>query len=126
MNDDIEQRPTLFPEPHGYRLYLLRVNPRHKRISDPITQRPIFEALHNIESCIGDDQVRRLSEVRESLMAFTNDRLTDDKRHLLAEGDLWTVLRHPQSPYGLAWRPRKKSRRKSADMLVVYRGRQFT
>jgi hypothetical protein len=129
-NDATGDRLTIFPEPRGYRTYLVRVNPRHERIIDPFTHDPIFESLHNIESCIGDDRVALLADVRAALVPFTEERYDDETRHLLADLDLYNVLSHPRSPYGLGWKP--KAKRKKHDhplvgqMHVTYRQGSYT
>jgi hypothetical protein len=125
-NDATDERPTLFPEPLGSLWYLVRVNPKDRGIPDPITQEPIFEALHDLEFCIGDDQVRLLSKVVDNLMSLQDGHLTDDQQRLMAEATIDQVLRHPDTPYGLGLRPKHKSVRRYGDMTVIYRQRVYT
>lgn len=98
MNDPT---PLMFPDAGGYKLHLMRVKPRNKRLMDPITHAPIFEALWEVDTCMGDDVWVPLAELRERLLPFTDETRPLDERLFMADLTISQVLSHPQTPYGL-------------------------
>jgi hypothetical protein len=97
--------------------YLVRVNPKSRRIPDPITGEELWDDLWYVEWCVGDDVLTSMEAVRDGLEPFME--ISDDRKRWLTDLYVYHVITHPRSPYGLGL--------KVGDiMLVAYHGWWYT